>query len=58
MGFLLFYIFVNKFDFKKWYFLSLYKLILRVSYINYGFYEIGFRYENLLIILVEFFWLL
>lgn len=55
MGFLLFYIFVNKFDFKKWYFLSLYKLILRVSYINYGFYEIGFRYESLLIILVEFF---
>lgn len=53
MGFLLFYIFVNKFDFKKWYFLSLYKLILRVSY--YGFYEIGFRYESLLIILVEFF---
>lgn len=55
MGFLLFYIFVNNFDFKKWYFLSLYKLILRVSYINYGFYENGFRYESLLIILVEFF---
>lgn len=55
MGFLLFYIFVNNFDFKKWYFLSLYKLILRVSYINYGFYEIGFRYESLLMILVEFF---
>lgn len=57
MGFLLFYIFVNNFDFKKWYFLyvSLYKLILRVSYINYGFYEIGFRYKSLLIILVEFF---
>lgn len=53
MGLLLSYTFVNKSDFKKWHFLSLYKSILRVSYINYGLYETGFRYESLLITLVE-----
>lgn len=56
MGLLLSYTFVNKSDFKKWHFLSLYKSILRVSY--YGLYETGFRYESLLITLVESLWLL